>query len=306
MPLTAKSDDGSVIRAFDRGITEAVCRDPECAAKVIAVKPYVVDDLVQRVGHWRHVISAERTCPTYRLDQDHMTEWHMAWQDCSDDSTRIEVPLHDKRADIVTRFDWVIEVQHSGISPKQVASRESAHHGRVLWLVDAVTESAPFHVTLRPEIVEVIGPAWMHKSRTMLALDTGQAVVVLPRYFNQRPWTVGANLEIPRALCVQESRVTFTDKWINGDLPPASGSTMRTQWIVESRRPVIPTKPKSEDEIQRVEDDWECHFDGDRTKLVWEGAPTCVVCDSPLLINIPGRETCAACAGPKFLLTKSA
>lgn len=306
MPLTAKASDGAVVRAFDGGVTEAVCRDPECGAKVIAVKPHIVNDQVQRVGHWRHAISAERTCPTYRLDQDHMTEWHMAWQDRSDDSNRIEVPIHDKRADIVTRFDWVIEVQHSGISPKQVASRESAHRGRVLWLVDAVTEAAPFHVTMRPETVDVIGPAWMHASKTMLALDTGETVVVLPRYFNQRKWRVGADLNVPSPLCVEESHVTFTDKWINGDAAPLDGAAMRTQWIIESRRPQTPRKPKSEDEINRVDDDWECQFDGDRTKLVRAMGPACVMCGNELLLNVPGRDACARCGGPRYLLAESA
>ncbi len=45
------------------------------------------------------------------------------------------------RADLVTADGWVVELQHSSISPEEIATREEFYGQRMLWLFDA-TEPA--------------------------------------------------------------------------------------------------------------------------------------------------------------------
>jgi hypothetical protein len=41
------------------------------------------------------------------------------------------------RADLVTATGWVVELQHSGISPAEIAEREAFYGARMIWLFDA-------------------------------------------------------------------------------------------------------------------------------------------------------------------------
>src|SRR4029077_19261118 len=60
-----------------------------------------------------------------------------------------EVIIGNHRADIVTRDGAVVELQHSTISPQEIAERE-AHYGRMWWIFDATAPSLAGRLELRP------------------------------------------------------------------------------------------------------------------------------------------------------------
>ena len=81
--------------------------------------------------HWAHVS---------RIDCDHWSEglsaWHLAWQDRVKESCQEVVIRGEHRADICLSTGQVIELQHSPISPEEIAEREQ-FYGNMLWIFDA-------------------------------------------------------------------------------------------------------------------------------------------------------------------------
>lgn len=82
------------------------------------------------VHHWAH--QAEIDCDPWF---EHETEWHRAWKALVP-TERTEVPMGPHRADIVAAKGWVCELQHSSISPEEIAERE-AFYKRMAWVLDA-------------------------------------------------------------------------------------------------------------------------------------------------------------------------
>jgi competence protein CoiA len=94
---------------------------PVCGARVIAK----CGDIVS--WHWAHT-SAD--CDEW-AEAD--SAWHRTWQEQFPEHMR-EVTMHPHRADVLTPAG-VVEIQHSYLSPEQIARRE-AFYGRVTWVWD--------------------------------------------------------------------------------------------------------------------------------------------------------------------------
>jgi competence protein CoiA len=101
---------------------------PRCGSPVVARCGEV------RVQHWAH--RGRRLCDPWWENE---TEWHRAWKDqFPADWQEIVQHVQDGErhiADVETQDGWVIEFQHSNISPDERRSREAFYQG-LIWVVD--------------------------------------------------------------------------------------------------------------------------------------------------------------------------
>jgi competence protein CoiA len=110
---------------------------PACGEPVIAKCGAIV------TWHWAHQARAE--CDPW-AERD--TAWHLDWQQAVPPGRR-EVVIGPHRADVITANGWVVELQHSGISPAVIAERE-AFYGRMVWLFDVTEAARCGRFSLRP------------------------------------------------------------------------------------------------------------------------------------------------------------
>ena len=85
------------------------------------------------IWHWAHHARAD--CDPW---SEPMTEWHRGWQ-LAVPADRREVVMGLHRADVVTASGGVVEIQHSPISPGEIAAREEFYGDRMAWIFDATT-----------------------------------------------------------------------------------------------------------------------------------------------------------------------
>lgn len=109
-----------------------VCRQP-VRSKCGSIKAW----------HWAHVSAIE--CDDW-AEPD--STWHRDWQSKVDIDRR-EVVIGNHRADIITCQGGVIELQHSSISPEEIAVREAFYGRQMAWLFDAREAYAQGRLLLR-------------------------------------------------------------------------------------------------------------------------------------------------------------
>lgn len=101
----------------------ALC--PGCGQPVIAKCGEI------NVWHWAHQVS---DCDAWSEGE---TDWHLEWKGRF---KQVEVTIRRDgewhRADAMTDGGWVIEFQHSPISPEQMQTREK-FYGDMVWIFDA-------------------------------------------------------------------------------------------------------------------------------------------------------------------------
>lgn len=108
--------------------------------------------------HWAHVACDD--CDPWGEPE---TCWHALWQE-SVPRERQEVVIGNHRADVVTADGWVVELQHSYLSPAEIREREDFYGQRMVWLFDATQAGISIrqrdrHVTFR----------WRHPRKTITA-----------------------------------------------------------------------------------------------------------------------------------------
>ncbi|MBN8609165.1 MAG: hypothetical protein J0L92_01170 [Deltaproteobacteria bacterium] len=112
---------GSRVEATPGG--RAAC--PGCAEPVVAKCGELV------TWHWAHASGRTDCDPWWEPE----TPWHREWKSHAP-LERQEVVRGSHRADVVLPDGYVIELQHSPISPEEIRERE-AFYGRMAWLFDA-------------------------------------------------------------------------------------------------------------------------------------------------------------------------
>lgn len=276
MPLTARNPDtGAIIYPFDDGARSAVCRDPECASTMHAVSAVFDGEVMRRTKYWAHTVHNE-TCPTRR--DSSMTPWHANWQMTCTDRERVEVVVQRgekvRRADIMTKWSYAIEVQHSAISKGNVHGRENHYNGKVMWLYDGTLDGQTGGVDKYDGKLRWSSfPSSIEHTRTLVAVDDGEMVRFLPT----GPLMVFAkalDLLIPLEKTRQISHQQFVDEWINGDVMPVR--IKKTQWQIDRENSVKLARGKSPEESERAAYErelrdlrWDqCEFSGDRSKLI--------------------------------------
>lgn len=83
-----------------------------------------------KVHHWAH--ESIENCDPW---SEHVGEWHKSWQEIVQEEY-VEVSMGTHRADIQNTKGTVIELQHSPISPDEIACRED-FYGDMVWVFDA-------------------------------------------------------------------------------------------------------------------------------------------------------------------------
>lgn len=154
-----------------------------------------------------------------------MSDWHHDWQAECDDPERFEYPVdHDGRRvynDVHTKFGWAIEFQHSHIRQGDITRREDAMQGKVIWLIDATSDNHGVGLVSEMPKTNAIEwfqpPTWVKWINCVLAIDTGEAIHVLP---SGRAYGA-SNSTYPKNQVVTMTRSQFIDSWINGDTEPS-------------------------------------------------------------------------------------
>lgn len=85
--------------------------------------------------HWAH--DSKDDCDSW---SEPIGPWHLWWQGLVRDDS-VEIARGPHRADIVGNGGVVVELQHSSISPEDIAARE-AFYGDMVWLFDATERFA--------------------------------------------------------------------------------------------------------------------------------------------------------------------
>ena len=196
------------------------CIDETCSRPKLSVVRTNVPRPFFRHGRGASCMAYENT-ETY---ENKMSDWHHDWQAECDDPQRIEYGVdHEERRvynDVHTKFGWAIEFQHSHICRGDITRREDAMQGKVLWLVDATPDNhgvgvvSPMPQTNSIEWLQP--PTWLKGINCVLAIDTGEAIHVLP---SGRAYGAGY-LTYPKNQVVTMSRSQFIDLWVNGDTQP--------------------------------------------------------------------------------------
>jgi competence protein CoiA len=107
------------------------------------------------IWHWAHV--ARGDCDPWSEPE---TYWHALWQE-SVPKDRQEIVIGNHRADVVTADGFIVELQHSGISPAEIRERED-FYGQMIWLFDATA----CQISVRPKDGYVTF-RWMHPRKSL-------------------------------------------------------------------------------------------------------------------------------------------
>jgi len=162
----AVGEDGKIVRIQDYVEGKVYCLQSH--HDMVAARGHI------NKHHFRHLRASD-------VGPKQLCDWHLEWQS---HFKLKEVPFHnpDRRADIV-EGQFVVEIQHSSISPEEVSQRNQdyAKHGKqVVWIVDgtdmAVTVKNDDHIL-------TFDNAWKFesfKSMEFVFIDVGG--VVYPVY----------------------------------------------------------------------------------------------------------------------------
>ncbi|MCK5875368.1 MAG: hypothetical protein KAG82_11800 [Alcanivoracaceae bacterium] len=105
---------------------KGVC--PSCGSELVAKCGKV------KVNHWSH--KGSRNCDSWWENE---TEWHRSWKDNFSKEWQEVVHFDESGekhiADVKTPSAWVLEFQHSVISPEERQTRNS-FYGHIVWVVD--------------------------------------------------------------------------------------------------------------------------------------------------------------------------
>ncbi len=93
-----------------------------------------------KIWHWAHRQNLKHNC-----DYGGETEWHLDWKKRVNKKELVEVKKGNHRADIVTRDDTVIELQHSSIDTRTILDREEAYN-KIVWILHSDRNSIRFRL----------------------------------------------------------------------------------------------------------------------------------------------------------------
>lgn len=104
---------------------------PSCRSEVVARCGET------KVHHWAH--KGKRNCDPWWENE---TAWHRSWKDNFPKEWQERIHTDEKTgvkhiADVKTDSDWVLEFQHSPISPEERLSRNS-FYPKLVWVIDGV------------------------------------------------------------------------------------------------------------------------------------------------------------------------
>jgi competence protein CoiA len=114
---------------------------------VEAYCPLCLDVLVPKCGSikiWHFAHASRLDCDSWAQPE---SQWHLAWKQRFPIRNR-EVSIGCHRADVRLDNGYVIEFQHSPISPEEIKEREK-FYGNVIWIVDGSRFKKNFDLRLK-------------------------------------------------------------------------------------------------------------------------------------------------------------
>lgn len=280
MPLVALVD-GARATADRDGPRRGAC--PGCGREMSAKTGDVV------TWHWAHL--HDQDADACHVEPE--TEWHLNWKARCPDPDRIEAVRGNRRADVLTPYEWALEFQHSAISVSDARSRERDWRKHLIWIVDAREAYTAERLTLRrPHGREhyalrwAWSPAWVRESGCRMFLDLGDGeLVMVGRWYDKNPdapvngygWRLTAD--------------TFTECVISGVRPPSAPRKLGAPldpaaWLREPERPVVLPAVRRAPVLNWSD---RGHWNGGRT------AP-CHLCNRPtFLLDDDGRPAHKTC-----------
>lgn len=155
------------------GETRAVC--PLCRAPVIPKCGAI------KIHHWAHV---RAECDSWSEPE---SAWHLGWKSRFP-AHQVEVCFGPHRADVATDLR-VIELQHSAISPADIAAREefygAARPRGMVWLLDATEIYDRMTLEQKKDFVKFRWPrcpARWFGATAPICLDFGGGVLVIKKW----------------------------------------------------------------------------------------------------------------------------
>jgi len=120
-----------MIYGLDKETNEKILAFPENEA----VCPICKSDLIPKCGeikiwHWAHKNIDD--CDTWYEPE---SEWHIGWKNLVN-STHCEYTMGKHRADIITKYKVVVELQNSQISSIEIKEREEFYKN-MFWIINA-------------------------------------------------------------------------------------------------------------------------------------------------------------------------
>ena len=121
-------------REPQRGLVGGVC--PFCKMPVTAKCGN------ERVHHWAHKPGRDQECDPWKWEE---SDWHLNWKNQFPLECREVIHTAENgekhRADVKTVKEWVLEFQHSPLTPEERQSRE-AFYPKLVWVVDGAGKRA--------------------------------------------------------------------------------------------------------------------------------------------------------------------
>lgn len=146
---------------------------PGCCGRVVPKCGSIVS------WHWAHAAQAD--CDPWSEPD---STWHRGWQLSAPPRSR-EVVIGSHRADLIAANGWVVELQHSRISPAEISERE-LFYDRMVWIFDATSCADRLFIRQRPGQPYVTF-RWMHPRKSVAAcarpvlLDLGDSRILQVR-----------------------------------------------------------------------------------------------------------------------------
>jgi hypothetical protein len=244
------------------------------------------------VPHWSHNPGTAERCEADRS----MTMWHYLWCRRCEDEGRIEATVGKHRADVLTRFGWTVEFQHSNMTTPNVHAREDGWGGKLIWVHDAMSPTAgtlewkPDHAALDAgfgwgTFTWIAPPTRVRAGRCHQLADLGDSLVWLSGHQER-------SAEEIRGRCYVLEPDHFTATWLNGDRPLFPPGWAVSRWKYEQGQQQIkrqPPKPRSQrlatalQDAEQHTDDYSCDRATQEPRMAVAVAPRpCIDCtDTP-------------------------
>lgn len=171
MKWAIKNDER--IKAYPK--QRAIC--PLCDEEVISKCGSI------KVWHWSH--KKDFVCDSFGEPE---TLWHLEWKNYFDDECQ-EVVIGKHRADILTKDGFVIEVQNSPISSKQILERKIFYKNMV-WIINS--ETIGKNINLRPK-ENYYTFRWKHPPKSWwfakkkIYVDFGNVLFLIKKLYSNIP-----------------------------------------------------------------------------------------------------------------------
>ncbi len=194
--LRFATTDGQRVLPFPKGRGSCSC----CGGALIAKCGKIV------TNHWAH--ESKDDCDTW---SEPIGPWHLWWQGLVG-ADFVEVARGQHRADIVGNGGVVVELQHSSISPDDIAARE-AYYGDMVWLFDA-TERFAYANQGERTFFSFGKTKHLELCQKPVFLDFGFDVLEVERFSSAVTMLSGFG--------VARSREWFTEQYLSGCLLPGN------------------------------------------------------------------------------------